>query len=131
MYGPFLVIIIIYSWFLKKKEVNYAGRRKRQRSRTGKGRAKLVRGIKGWQVTFIGLGGVIGSCYFLGLGLSIQTMGPAVLLAFVIVGIIIYAVMTAYAELLVNVPRKGSFISYTKEFLGPSMVHRNGLGVLV
>ena len=80
---------------------------------------ELIRGIKGWQVTFIGLGGVIGSCYFLGLGLSIQTMGPAVLLAFVIVGIIIYAVMTAYAELLVNVPRKGSFISYTKEFLGP------------
>ena len=30
---------------------------------------ELKRGIKGWQVAFIGLGGVIGSCYFLGLGL--------------------------------------------------------------
>ena len=25
---------------------------------------ELKRGIKGWQVAFIGLGGVIGSCYF-------------------------------------------------------------------
>lgn len=80
---------------------------------------ELQRGIKSWQVTFIGLGGVIGSCYFLGLGLTIQTMGPAVLFAFAIVGVIIYAVMVSYAELLVNVPRKGSFVSYTKEFLGP------------
>lgn len=81
---------------------------------------ELQRGIKSWQVTFIGLGGVIGSCYFLGLGLTIQTMGPAVLIAFGIVGVIIYAVMVAYAELLVNLPRKGSFVSYTKEFLGPT-----------
>lgn len=81
--------------------------------------AELHRGIKGWQVTFIGLGGVIGSCYFLGLGLTIQTMGPAVIIGFGIVGVIIYAVMVAYAELLVNLPRKGSFVSYTKEFLGP------------
>lgn len=80
---------------------------------------ELQRGIKSWQITFIGLGGVIGSCYFLGLGLTIQTMGPAALIAFVIVGVIIYAVMVSYAELLVNVPRKGSFVSYTKEFLGP------------
>lgn len=80
---------------------------------------ELQRGIKSWQVTFIGLGGVIGSCYFLGLGLTIQTMGPAVLLAFAVVAVIIYAVMVAYAELLVNLPRKGSFVAYTKEFLGP------------
>lgn len=83
------------------------------------GSNELQRGIKGWQVTFIGLGGVIGSCYFLGIGVCIRTMGPAVLLGFGIVSFIIYAVMVAYAELLVNVPRTGSFISYTKEFLGP------------
>ncbi len=80
---------------------------------------ELQRGIKGWQVTFIGLGGVIGSCYFLGIGVCVRTMGPAVLLGFALVSIVIYAVMVAYAELLVNVPRTGSFISYTKEFLGP------------
>ena len=81
--------------------------------------SELRRGIKSWQVTFIGLGGVIGSCYFLGLGALIRDMGPAVILAFAVVGVIVYGMMIAFAELLVNVPRKGSFIAYTNEFLGP------------
>ena len=38
-------------------------------------KAKLARGIKGWQVTFIGLGGVIGSCYFLGWGSASRPWG--------------------------------------------------------
>ncbi|MFR9144934.1 MAG: amino acid permease, partial [Lentihominibacter sp.] len=88
-------------------------------TQSSSGGNELQRGIKGWQVTFIGLGGVIGSCYFLGIGVCVRTMGPAVLLGFAIVSFVIYAVMVAYAELLVNVPRTGSFISYTKEFLGP------------
>lgn len=79
---------------------------------------ELKRGIKSWQVAFIGLGGVIGSCYFLGLGALIRDMGPAVIIAFLVVGIIVYGMMIAYAELLVNVPREGSFIAYTNEFLG-------------
>ena len=82
---------------------------------------ELKRGIKGWQVAFIGLGGVIGSCYFLGIGLLIGDMGPAVFLAFAVVGLIVYGLMIAYAELLVNLPRKGSFIAYTNEFLGSTM----------
>lgn len=79
---------------------------------------ELRQGIQGWQVAFIGLGGVIGSCYFLGLGALIRDMGPAVLLAFLLVGVIVYGMMIAYAELLVNLPRTGSFVSYTREFLG-------------
>ena len=82
---------------------------------------ELKRGIKGWQVAFIGLGGVIGSCYFLGVGWCIQIMGPAVFLAFGIVGVIVYGLMIAYAELLVNLPRNGSFVAYTNEFLGPTI----------
>ena len=82
---------------------------------------ELKRGIKGWQVAFIGLGGVIGSCYFLGVGWCIQVMGPAVFLAFLIVGVIVFGLMIAYAELLVNLPRSGSFVAYTHEFLGPTL----------
>lgn len=87
---------------------------------------ELKRGIKGWQVAFIGLGGVIGSCYFLGVGWTIQVMGPASLLAFAVVGVIVFGLMIAYAELLVNLPRKGSFIAYTSEFLGPTI--SSGMG---
>lgn len=82
---------------------------------------ELKRGIKGWQVAFIGLGGVIGSCYFLGVGAVVLDMGPAVILAFAVVGLIVYGLMIAYAELLVNLPRKGSFVAYTNEFLGETL----------
>lgn len=78
----------------------------------------LRRGIKSWQVAFIGTGGVVGSCYFLGLGPLIHDMGPAVILAYLAVALVVYGMMLSYAELLVNLPRKGSFVSYTKEFLG-------------
>lgn len=82
---------------------------------------ELKRGIKGWQVAFIGLGGVIGSCYFLGIGELIQGMGPAVILAFALVGLIVYGLMISYAELLVNLPRKGSFVAYINEFMGETV----------
>lgn len=79
----------------------------------------LVRGILPWHVSLIALGGIIGSCYFLGLGLTFSEMGPgAVLLAYAIAGLTIYGVMQSFAELLVNIPRRGSFVSYTREFLG-------------
>lgn len=44
-----------------------------------------------------------------------------VFIAFAVVGVIVYGLMIAYAELLVNLPRKGSFIAYTNEFLGPTI----------
>jgi Amino acid transporters len=79
----------------------------------------LNRGIRAWHVSLIALGGIIGSCYFLGLGLTFSQMGPgAVLLAYIIGGITVYGVMQSFGELLVNIPRRGSFVSYASEFLG-------------
>jgi AAT family amino acid transporter len=79
----------------------------------------LVRGIRPWHVSLIALGGIIGSCYFLGLGLTFSEMGPgAVLIAYIIAGISIYGLMQSFAELLVNIPRRGSFVSYTRDFMG-------------
>lgn len=80
----------------------------------------LVRGIKPWHVSLIAIGGIIGSCYFLGSGWTIKELGPAIIVAYIVGGIVIYAVMQSFAELLVNVPRRGSFVSYCKEFLGES-----------
>lgn len=82
---------------------------------------KLERGIRSWHVSLIALGGIIGSCYFLGSGYTVAEVGPAAAFAYAIGGLIIYAVMMAFGELLVNLPRRGSFVSYTKEFLGPSI----------
>lgn len=87
----------------------------------------LARGIRAWHVSFIALGGIIGSCYFLGLGGVYADLGPgAVILSYVIAGITIYGVMQSFAELLVNIPRRGSFVSYTREFMGD--VASTGIG---
>ena len=82
---------------------------------------ELKRGIRGWQVAFIGIGGVIGSCYVLGIGSCLSSMGPGVIIAFLVTGVIVYGTMISYSELLVNVPRTGSFVAYTSEFLTPTI----------
>ncbi|MEG0391185.1 MAG: amino acid permease [Anaerovoracaceae bacterium] len=79
---------------------------------------QLKREIKGWQISFIALGGVVGSVYFLGVALIINDMGPAVVIAYGIVGFILFGIMIAFAELIVNLPRRGAFIAYAHEFLG-------------
>lgn len=79
----------------------------------------LKRGIQPWHVSLIALGGIIGSCYFLELGYTFNEMGPgAVLLTYTVAGLTIFGVMQSFAELLVNIPRRGSFVSYTREFMG-------------
>ncbi len=80
---------------------------------------ELVRGIQPWHASLIALGGIIGSCYFLELGWTYANMGPgAVLITYAFAGLTIYGVMQSFAELLVNIPRRGSFVSYTREFMG-------------
>ena len=80
---------------------------------------ELTRGIMPWHASLIALGGIIGSCYFLGLGLTLHDMGAgAVLISYALAGVTIYGVMQSFAELLVNIPRRGSFVSYTREFMG-------------
>jgi len=80
----------------------------------------LKRGIRPWMANLIAIGGIIGSCYFLGTGYLISQMGPSVILLYAIGGLIIYTVMQSFAELLVNVPRQGNFISYSAEFISPT-----------
>ena len=79
----------------------------------------LARGIQSWHVTLISLGGIIGSCYFLGTGLTFSEIGALpVLIAYLVAGISVFGTMQSFAELLVNLPRHGNFITYNKEFLG-------------
>ncbi|EAY00449.1 Amino acid permease family protein [Trichomonas vaginalis G3] len=82
----------------------------------------LSRGIKSWHVTLISLGGIIGSCYFLGLGLTFAEMGAIpVLIGYFIAGVCVFGVMQSFSELLVNLPRHGSFVAYNREFLGDAI----------
>ena len=80
---------------------------------------ELRKGIHPWMANLIALGGIIGSCYFIGSGWLIKELGVSAAFAFMIGGLVIYVVMRSFAELLVNIPRRGSFVSYSREFIHP------------
>lgn len=78
------------------------------------------RALKQRHVQLIALGGIIGSGYFLSTGAVVHQVGPAVFLAYVLGGIIIYLTMLCMGELTVAIPISGSFINYTADFISPA-----------
>lgn len=79
------------------------------------------RALKDRHVQLIALGGIIGSGYFLGTGEIVQQVGPAVFLAYILGGLIVYLTMLCMGELAVAIPISGSFITYTAEFISPTI----------
>lgn len=79
------------------------------------------RALKDRHIQLIALGGIIGSGYFLGTGAVVQDVGPAVFLAYLLGGLIIYLTMLCMGELAVAIPISGSFINYTADFISPSL----------
>lgn len=79
------------------------------------------RGLKDRHVQLIALGGIISSGYFLATGEVINMVGPSVFIAYILGGIIIYLTMLCMGELAVAIPISGSFITYTADFISPSV----------
>ncbi len=79
------------------------------------------RGLKDRHVQLIALGGIIGSGFFLGTGELVKMVGPAVFLAYIFGGIIIYLTMLCLGELAVAIPISGSFVAYAADFISPSV----------
>ncbi|EMF11560.1 AA_permease-domain-containing protein [Sphaerulina musiva SO2202] len=81
----------------------------------------LHRSLKGRHMQMIAIGGAIGAGLFVGSGTAFQTGGPAsVLLGFIIVGLMVYLMMQALAELAVMYPINGAFTMYIVRFVDPS-----------
>ena len=78
------------------------------------------RALKDRHVQLIALGGIIGSGYFLGTGAIVNEVGPAVFLAYIFGGLIVYLTMLCMGELAVAIPIAGSFINYTADFISPT-----------
>lgn len=79
------------------------------------------RRLKDRHVQLIALGGIIGSGYFLGTGEVINLVGPSVFLAYILGGLIIFLTMLCMGELAVAIPISGSFVTYTADFISPSV----------
>lgn len=79
--------------------------------------SKMNRGLKNRHLQLISLGGVIGSGYFLGTGYVLEKAGPAAILAYLLGGVIVLCVMLCLAELAVEKPVSGSFVTYAREHI--------------
>ncbi|KAJ6276421.1 high-affinity amino acid transporter [Bipolaris maydis] len=83
--------------------------------------SELRRDLKGRHMQMIAIGGAIGSGLFIGSGGSFVAGGPAaVIIGFIVIGIMMYLMMQALAELAVMYPINGAFTMYICRFIDPS-----------
>ncbi|OLN94342.1 General amino-acid permease GAP1 [Colletotrichum chlorophyti] len=81
----------------------------------------LSRKLKGRHLQMIAIGGSIGTGLFVASGTALEVGGPAsLLIAFSLVGIMLYCTCQALGELAVAFPVAGSFSAYSTRFLDPS-----------
>ncbi|KAH8837621.1 hypothetical protein MCOR27_001641 [Pyricularia oryzae] len=81
----------------------------------------LSRELKGRHLQMIAIGGSIGTGLFVASGKALATGGPAsVLLAYCIIGVMLYCTVHALGELAVVFPVAGSFSAFSTRFLDPS-----------
>lgn len=79
----------------------------------------LVRSLGLWQLTAIGVGGIIGAGIFTLAGtVANGTAGPAVLISFLIAGVASAAAALSYAEFAGLIPKAGSAYTYGYAVLG-------------
>ncbi|WP_342319378.1 amino acid permease [Corynebacterium mayonis] len=78
----------------------------------------LKRRVKNRHLQMIAFGSAIGTGLFLGSAASIAYAGPAVVLAYALVGFIIYFLMRMLGEMAVEHPVSGTFAAYSREYLG-------------
>ena len=80
---------------------------------------ELKRGLSERHIQMIALGGAIGVGLFYGSATTIKMGGPAVSLAYILGGFIIYIIMRALGEMAVAEPMSGSFSAYAYRYIGP------------
>jgi len=81
----------------------------------------LARKLKGRHLQMIAIGGSIGTGLFVGSGGALNKGGPAsLLIAFGLIGIMLYCTVHALGEMAVIFPVAGSFSAYSTRFIDPA-----------
>ncbi|MBK8867823.1 MAG: amino acid permease [Actinomycetales bacterium] len=78
------------------------------------------------QIQMIAIGGAIGVGLFLGVGARLQSAGPALIVSYLIVGSLVYALMRALGQMVLYRPTTGAFVSYAREFVSDRFAHMTG-----
>lgn len=83
------------------------------------GDSDLHRSLSRRQMVMLGLGSALGTGLFLGAGSSIAIAGPAVILSYLVGGLLASAVGFALAEMVSAQPVRGTFGTVAARYLGP------------
>jgi GABA permease len=81
--------------------------------------ATLAHSLKPRHVTMISIGGIIGAGIFVGSSVAIHIAGPAVLISYLLCGLLVFVIMRMLGEMAMARPGMGSFTGYTSLGLGP------------
>jgi L-asparagine transporter-like permease len=79
---------------------------------------ELGRGLRTRHVTMISIGGIIGAGLFVGSGVGIATVGPAIVVSYLLAGVVVLMVMRMLGEMATATPGLGSFTEYIRLGLG-------------
>ncbi len=83
---------------------------------------KVKRGLKTRHVSMIALGGSIGTGLFVASGSVISQAGPGgALVAYLLMGLMVYFLMTSLGEMATNTPVSGSFAVYSSKYVDPAL----------
>lgn len=93
----------------------------KSRPRSRISRDGLKRALSPLQIQLLSIGGVIGVGLFYGSGVALTLAGPAVVLDYVIGGVVVAIVMRALGEMTVEEPIAGSFSRFAENTMGPMM----------
>jgi len=72
-----------------------------------------------WHLTMLALGTVVGGSFFLGSAIAIRTAGPGIIISYLLVGALVYIILTALSEMTVAEQLPGSFRTYAEKMFGP------------
>lgn len=92
-----------------------------QQSHTVLEDGELKRGLKARHLNMIAIGGAIGTGLFVASGATISQAGPGgALLAYALIGCMVYLVMQSLGEMAAYLPTAGSFQEYGSRFVSPA-----------
>ncbi len=79
---------------------------------------RLRRSLSAWHLVLLGVGAIVGTGIYTLIGVGAERAGPAVMIAFVVAGLVCAFAALAYAELATMMPASGSAYTYAYASMG-------------
>jgi len=79
---------------------------------------RLTRTLSWWHLIALGVGAIVGTGIYTLIGVGANLAGPAVILSFVVAGVVCACTALAYAEVATMIPASGSAYTYSYAVLG-------------